>query len=347
MMSTSPPAPRSTSMPSSSSAELLRVEDLRVEYLTSAGRIRVVDDVSFSLSRGEILGLAGESGSGKTTIALAILRLLKAPAAITGGRIMFEGRDILDLSELELRHMRGRRIALVTQSAMNALNPVLTIGEQLADAVIEHEHVTRVRGLERAREQLRVVGLDPDRVKSYPHELSGGMRQRVVIAMALALSPSLVLMDEPTTALDVVIQREILAEIAKLRDERGFSILFISHDLSLLLDLCTRIGVLYAGRLVEAATARALALKPKHPYSEGLIRCFPPLVTRGAPALHVELTDPPPRMAGIGGLPPDPRDPPPGCRFHPRCARCIEVCRTTAPALVTIATDHEVACHRS
>ena len=318
--------------------ELLRVEDLRVEYLTATGRVRVVDDVSFTLRRGEVLGLAGESGSGKTTIALAILRLLKAPAAITGGRVLFEGRDLLDLGEVELRRMRGRRIALVTQSAMNALNPVLTIGEQLADAVIEHERVTRFRALERARAQLEVVGIDPDRVASYPHELSGGMRQRVVIAMALALSPSLVLMDEPTTALDVIVQREILAQITRLRDERGFSILFISHDLSLLLDLCTRIGVLYAGRLVEAATARTLTYRPRHPYTEGLLRCFP--------GLHGGPPGPPPRLTGIGGAPPDPRDPPPGCRFHPRCGSCVDVCRTSAPALTPVATDHDVACHR-
>jgi peptide/nickel transport system ATP-binding protein len=317
--------------------ELLRVEDLRVEYITATGRVRVVDDVSFTVRRGEILGLAGESGSGKTTVALAILRLLKAPAAITGGRVLFEGRDLLDLGETELRRVRGRRIALVTQSAMNALNPVLTIGEQLADAIIEHERVTRFRALERARAQLEVVGIEPDRVTSYPHELSGGMRQRVVIAMALALSPSLVLMDEPTTALDVVIQRDILGQIAKLRDERGFSILFISHDLSLLLDLCTRIGVLYAGRLVEAAPARTLTYKPRHPYTEGLLKCFPPL--HGPPG-------PMPRLVGIGGAPPDPRNPPPGCRFHPRCASCIDACRGAAPALTTIATDHEVACHR-
>ena len=319
------------------STELLRVEKLRVEYLTATGRVRVVDDVSFTVRRGEILGLAGESGSGKTTIALAILRLLKAPAAITGGRVLFEGRDLLDLGEIELRRLRGRRIALVTQGAMNALNPVLTIGEQLADAVMEHERVTRFRALERARGQLELVGIDPDRVKSYPHELSGGMRQRVVIAMALALAPSLVLMDEPTTALDVVIQRDILGQIAKLRDERGFSILFISHDLSLLLDLCTRIGVLYAGRLVEAAPARTLTYKPYHPYTEGLLRCFPPLHGPSGP---------PPRLIGIGGAPPDPRDPPPGCRFHPRCGSCLDVCRTTAPALTTATTDHEVACHR-
>jgi peptide/nickel transport system ATP-binding protein len=317
-------------------AELLQVEDLRVEYLTAGGRVRVVDDVSFTLRRGEILGLAGESGSGKTTIALAILRLLKAPAAITGGRILFEGRDILDMNEIELRRMRGRRIALVTQSAMNALNPVLTIGEQLADAVIEHERVSRGRALVRAREQLCVVGIDPDRVKSYPHELSGGMRQRVVIAMALALSPSLVLMDEPTTALDVVIQREILAQIAKLRDDRGFSILFISHDLSLLLDLCTRIGVLYAGRLVEAATARTLVTKPKHPYTEGLLRCFPAIDGSAGP---------PPRLVGIRGAPADPRDPPSGCRFHPRCAHSMPICRSVAPQLVSVDADQEVACH--
>jgi peptide/nickel transport system ATP-binding protein len=318
------------------STELLRVEDLRVEYITATGRVRVVDDVSFTVRRGEILGLAGESGSGKTTIALAILRLLKAPAAITGGRVLFEGRDVLDLNEIELRRMRGRRIALVTQSAMNALNPVLTVGEQLSDAIIEHEHVTRAVALGRARAQLEVVGIDPARVTSYPHELSGGMRQRVVIAMALALAPSLVLMDEPTTALDVVIQREILAQIARLRDERGFSILFISHDLSLLLDLCTRIGVLYAGRLVEAAAARTLTYKPRHPYTEGLLTCFPGLA--GPPG-------PPPRLVGIGGTPPDPRDPPPGCRFHPRCTRCVTPCKTAAPPLTTIDTDHEVACH--
>jgi peptide/nickel transport system ATP-binding protein len=320
------------------STELLRVEDLRVEYLTSAGRVRVVDDVSFTLRRGEILGLAGESGSGKTTIALAILRLLKAPAAITNGRILFEGRDILELDEVELRRMRGRHISLVTQSAMNALNPVLTIGEQLADAIMAHERVTRARAFDRAREQLQLVAMDPDRVNSYPHELSGGMRQRVVIAMALALSPSLVLMDEPTTALDVVIQREILTQIAKLRGDRGFSILFISHDVSLLFDLCTRIGVLYAGRLVEAAAARTLANRPKHPYTEGLLRCFPPI--HGNAGV-------PPRLVGIGGAPPDLRAPPPGCRFHPRCTRCVEVCRTTAPVLATVSPDHEVACHRS
>ncbi|MBZ0231772.1 MAG: ABC transporter ATP-binding protein [Deltaproteobacteria bacterium] len=319
------------------SSELLRVEDLRVEYLTATGRVRVVDDVSFTLRRGEVLGLAGESGSGKTTIALAILRLLKAPAAITGGRVLFEGRDLLDLGEVELRRLRGRRIALVTQSAMNALNPVLTIGEQLADAVIEHERVTRFRALERARAQLEVVGIDPDRVRSYPHELSGGMRQRVVIAMALALSPALVLMDEPTTALDVIVQRELLGQITKLRDERGFSILFISHDLSLLLELCTRIGVLYAGRLVESAAARTLTYRPKHPYTDALLRCFPGL--QGPPG-------PPPRLVGIGGAPPDPRDPPPGCRFHPRCASSVDLCRAAAPALTTVAADHDVACHR-
>ena len=318
------------------SDQLLRVEDLRVEYLTEAGRVRVVDDVSFNLRRGEILGLAGESGSGKTTIALAILRLLKPPAVITGGSVVFEGRDLLSLGEVELRRLRGRKIALVTQSAMNALNPVLTIGEQLADAIREHERVGRRSALERARRLLDLVDIDPDRVRSYPHELSGGMRQRVVIAMAMALSPSLVLMDEPTTALDVAVQREILARIARLRQERDFSILFISHDLSILLELCTRIGVLYAGRLVEAAPARRLLGSPQHPYTGGLIRCFP----------HAdEAPGPRPRLVGIPGAPPDPRDPPPGCRFHPRCGQRLPACQRSAPALTTVATDHEVACH--
>ncbi len=312
---------------------LLEVEDLRVEYLTATGRVRVVDDVSFTVRRGEIVGLAGESGSGKTTIALAILRLLKAPAAITGGRVLFEGRDLLGLGEAELRRVRGRKISLVTQSAMSALNPVITIGEQLVDAIEEHEGVSRRRGLERARRLLELVGLDGARVASYPHELSGGMRQRVVIAMALALEPPLIVMDEPTTALDVVVQRELLGEIARLRDQRGFSILFITHDLSLMLELCTRIGVLYAGRLAEAAPARQLAAAPRHPYTRGLLGCFP--------ELHGAAT----RLVGIGGTPPDPRHPPPGCRFHPRCGHSLPACHVSAPPRTVVGPDHEVACH--
>jgi peptide/nickel transport system ATP-binding protein len=317
------------------STELLRVEDLRVEYLTEGGRVRIVDDVSFTVRRGEIVGLAGESGSGKTTIALAILRLLRAPAAITGGRVLFEGTDLLDLDDDGMRRLRWRKIAMVTQSAMNALNPVMRVGEQLADAIEVHERVSRRVALDRAKDLLDRVGIPAARLKSYPHELSGGMRQRVVIAMALALEPPLILMDEPTTALDVVVQREILTEIADLQARLGFSILFITHDLSLMLELCTRIGVLYGGRLCELAPARRIGDSPRHPYTQALLSSFPDL-HGGAD-----------RLIGIGGSPPDPRHPPAGCRFEPRCSQRLPACRTTQPETTHIGEDHEVACHRS
>jgi peptide/nickel transport system ATP-binding protein len=316
-------------------SELLRVEDLRVEYLTETGRVRVVDDVSFTVRRGEIFGLAGESGSGKSTIALAILRLLRAPAAITGGRVLFEGRDVLDMSEDELRRFRWRQVSLVTQNAMNALNPVIPIGEQIADAIEAHEGLDRRRALVRAGALLERVGIDRARLTSFAHELSGGMRQRVVIAMALALSPPLILMDEPTTALDVVVQREILGQIAELRATLGFSILFITHDVSLMLELCTHIGVLYAGRLAETAPAREIGARPQHPYTQGLLSCFP------------DLRRPPARLVGIGGAPPDPRNLPPGCAFHPRCTQVLSGCRTIEPAPILVGADHAVACHRA
>ncbi len=314
--------------------DLLRVEDLRVEYLTADGPVRIVDDVSFRVRRGEIFGLAGESGSGKSTIALAILRLLRAPAVITGGHVWFEGRDLLVLGDVEMRRLRGRKISLVTQGAMNALNPVITIGEQLADAITAHEHVPRRAALDRAAGLLERVGIDGARRRSYPHQLSGGQRQRVVIAMALALEPPLILMDEPTTALDVVVQRELLGEIARLQESIGFSMLFITHDLLLMMKLCTRIGVLYAGRLSEVAPADALCARPRHPYTQGLLAAFPD------PRAPID------RLVSIGGSPPDPRSPPPGCRFHPRCGQKVAACSEAAPALVELSASHEVACHR-
>jgi len=209
----------------------------------------------------------------------------------------------------------------------------MPVGLQIADAIEVHERVDRAAALARAGELLERVGIDRARARSYPHELSGGMRQRVVIAMALALSPPLILMDEPTTALDVVVQREILAQIAELRADLGFSILFITHDLSLMLELCTHIGVLYAGRLAEAAPSRTLTSAPRHPYTQGLLTCFP------------DVHGPRTRLVGIGGAPPDPRDPPTGCRFHPRCGQSLPACRETSPPLIHLGADHEVACH--
>jgi peptide/nickel transport system ATP-binding protein len=307
-------------------AELLEIRDLSIDY----GRVRVVDRVSLTVRAGEMVGLAGESGSGKTTVALAILRLLQAPGRVTGGSIRLDGVDLLALDERALRDVRWRKVSMVTQSAMNALNPVMRVGAQIADAIEVHERVSRKAALARAGDLLARVGIARDRVRAYPHELSGGMRQRVVIAMALALSPPLVIMDEPTTALDVLVQREILDEIAALRAELGFAVLLISHDLSLMLARCTRVGVMYAGRLVETAPAPALG---RHPYAQALLKCFP------------DLHGPRTAIAGIPGAPPDPRDPPSGCRFHPRCGHALPNCAAIAPPLRTIAPDHEVACH--
>ncbi len=311
---------------------LLSIENLTVDYITGAGDVRVVDNVSLDVPEGGMLGLAGESGSGKTTIINAILRILKPPAAITGGRVLFRGRDLLDMDAAQLRQVRWREISLVPQSAMNALNPVMTIGEQIADVLQVHKGVSLAKGLRRAGELLELVGIDPTRVRSYPHELSGGMRQRVGIALALALEPPLVLMDEPTTALDVVVQREILARIATLQRELGFSVLFITHDLALMLQLCERVGVLYSGRLAELAPSRDLLTGARHPYTRALLAAVPELRGEG-------------KLVGLGGAPPDLRSPPTGCRFHPRCSVAQPECSETPPPLVQLKSSALVACH--
>ena len=250
------------------SEPLLRVESLSISF----GGQRVVDGVSFSIRAGETYGLCGESGSGKTTAALAILRLLAPRARIETGRILFEGRDVLDFSDRELRDFRWRTVSLVTQGAMNALNPVMRVGEQIGDVLRTRGGLSRKEAGWRTAELFERVGLPSRRIRDYPHQLSGGMRQRVVIAMALALKPRLVIMDEPTTALDVLVQREILDEIARLREELGVSILLVSHDLALLLEFCTRVGVLHAGELVESAPALALLDGARHPYTQTLLR---------------------------------------------------------------------------
>jgi peptide/nickel transport system ATP-binding protein len=315
------------------SQPLLSVEDLRVEYLTPHGRACAVDNVSLDIAPGEVFGLAGESGSGKSTIAQAILRILRPPAVISGGSVRFGEDDVLAMDEDKLRAFRWRKVSLVFQSAMNALNPVLTIGDQIADAIEAHEDVRHADARDRAAALLKLVGIDTARLTSYPHQLSGGMRQRVVIAIALALKPPLLIMDEPTTALDVVVQKEILKQIAELKDELGFSILFITHDLPLLLQFSNRIGILYAGKLVEIAPAQQLLDKPLHPYTKGLLSSSP------------SLTGPRRKLTGIRGSPPDMRNPPPGCRFHPRCPDVMDRCRSQSPALIEIAPGHRGACH--
>lgn len=259
------------------SAPVLEVTDLCVEYRGENRSVRAVDRVSFTIGSSEIFGLAGESGCGKSTVANAIMRLLRDPAVIDAGSIRFKGRDVLAMGPEELRKFRWRDVAMVFQSAMNSLNPVSTIGDQIADIYITHEGLTKKQAWARSSELLGLVQIDPSRLKSYPHQLSGGMRQRVVIAMAAALRPSLLIMDEPTTALDVVVQQEIMAQIGDLQQELGFSILFITHDMSLMIELSNRMAVMYAGRFVEMAGAKELFTDPLHPYTKALINAFPPL----------------------------------------------------------------------
>ncbi|MDO4899222.1 ABC transporter ATP-binding protein [Actinomyces sp.] len=256
---------------------LLIVDGLRVEYSGEARSVIGADRVSFTIGRGEVLGLAGESGCGKSTTANAIMRLLKPPAEITHGTITFDGRDVLAMSAEELRQFRWREVAMVFQSAMNALNPVMTVGDQIIDVLTTHEHISKREARDRAAELLGVVGIPTDRLRSYPHQLSGGMRQRAVIAIGLALNPSLLIMDEPTTALDVVVQQEIMEQVIELKDRLGFSILFITHDISLMVDISDRMGVMYGGRLVEMGPSKEIFSDPLHPYTRALMGAFPPI----------------------------------------------------------------------
>ncbi|GAA3226728.1 ABC transporter ATP-binding protein [Nonomuraea helvata] len=312
---------------------VLEIRDLSVDYLSGSGAVHAVAGVSLDLRRGEILGLAGESGSGKSTLANAAARLLRPPAAITSGSVVHRRQDgssvdVLGLGRRELRAFRWKELAVVFQSAMNSLNPVSTVGAQIDDVLRIHvPGMSRKDRAERAVELLQRVGISADRRRSYPHELSGGMRQRAAIAIALALNPEIIIMDEPTTALDVVVQRDILHEIRALREQYGFAVLFITHDLSLLMEISDRIAIMYAGRVVETGTAKAIHRSPRHPYTLGLLRSFP------------RLHGPREELLGIPGSPPDLRSLPPGCAFHPRCGHAMAECSSVLPAF-----EGDVAC---
>jgi len=319
--------------------EVLTIRGLSVDYGYGDEAVHAVKDCDLVLRRGQVLGLAGESGSGKTTLALAAIRLLRAPAVITSGQVTFHSQtrtnvDLLAAAPEEMRGIRWSEIAVVLQSSLDALNPVTSIGSQFDDMLRVHRpHQSRAERLEKAAGQLEMVGINPERLRSYPHELSGGMRQRAMIAMALALDPQIVIFDEPTTALDVVTQREILEELMGLRDRLGFAALFITHDLSLLVELADEIAVMYAGRVMERAPAGALFHAPRLPYTHGLLNCFPPMHGKRV------------RMEGIAGSPPDIRELPSGCAFHPRCRWAMPRCSTDVPQLAPInGSIREVAC---
>lgn len=313
---------------------LLQIKNLCVDYITDSGAARAVNDVSFEIAAGETIGLAGESGCGKSTLAFAIANLHSAPALISEGSILFGGRDVLSMPDEELRKFRWAEASMVFQSAMNALNPVITIGDQLIDVILAHNSVTYEEAYGRAESSLELVGIHPSRMKSYAHQLSGGMRQRVVIAIALILRPKLIVMDEPTTALDVVVEREIMDQLYELKAELGFAILFISHDLGLMGEITDRIGVMYAGNLVEIGTTSELLASPKHPYTKGLLGSFP--------TIHGPKT----RLEGIPGNPLNLLEVPEGCYFQDRCNQKTEKCLLRQPDLVSLTKEstRKVAC---
>jgi oligopeptide/dipeptide ABC transporter ATP-binding protein len=313
---------------------LLAVEGLRTQFATSGGTVRAVDGLSFAIERGEVLGLVGESGCGKSVTSLSIMRLVPPPGRVTAGRILLDGDDLLDKDAEAMRRVRGARIAMVFQEPMTSLNPVFTIGDQIAAAVSAHEGGGRRAAWERAVEMLdRVQVPSPrERARDYPHQLSGGLRQRAMIALALAPGPQLLIADEPTTALDVTIQAQILDLLRRLQAERGMAVLLITHDLGVVAELCHRVAVIYAGRMVEMAPVAKIFEEPLHPYTRGLLRCLPHPSRFGQP------------LSSIEGAPPDLRQAGAGCRFAPRCPLALESCRRDEPALVERRPGHFVAC---
>jgi peptide/nickel transport system ATP-binding protein len=312
---------------------ILEVEDLVTHYLTMQGPVEAVSGISFTVDEGHTLGLAGESGCGKTTAALSIMGLLPSNGRVMGGRIVLDGEDLLKKDERELRKIRWKKISIVFQGAMNALNPVINVGEQIAEVILEKEEITKEDAWERVREIFDMVELEPSRVRDYPHEFSGGMRQRVMIAMALACYPKLVISDEPITALDVIVQNQILELMKDLQRRLNLSQILITHDLSVIAETCERVGIMYAGKLVEYAEAEPIFKRPLHPYTSLLIGAYPSIVGEKR------------ELNFIPGAPPNLIDPPKGCRFHPRCPYAKEVCSMEEPAYLEEEPGHHAACH--
>jgi len=314
---------------------LLDVQELTTHYLTLSGTVKAAEDVTFSIEKGKALGLAGESGCGKTTVALSILKLLPPEGKIVKGKVIFDGIDIVKLSEDEMRRkVRWKGISIIFQGAMNALNPVYKIGDQIVEAIKAHEpEVSKEEATERTGKLLELVGLDPSRMNNFPHEFSGGMRQRALIAMALACNPKLLIADEPGTALDVIVAAQVLKLLRELKNKLNLAMIMISHDLSIIAETCEKIAIMYAGRIVEYGDIVKIFKKPLHPYTCGLIGAFP--------SIKSEKT----KIQSIKGFPPDLVSPPPGCRFHPRCKYAMQICREKVPKLEKMEENHYVACH--
>jgi len=312
---------------------LLTIDSLAVDYRTSRGTIRAVKDVSFSLEKGEKLGLAGESGSGKSTLGLSLMRLVPYPGIVVKGCVKIDGKDLLKLQESEMQSVRGRKIAYIFQDPMTSLNPVRRIGDHFVELIRTHEsNIRKEKAFERARDILKNLGIPPERVNDYPHQFSGGMRQRIMIGLAIALNPDVVIADEPTTALDVIVQAKILDLLESLRKIYGMALILISHDLSIILERCDKIIVMYAGEMVEYASSIEMHKSPRHPYTQGLLQSIP----------NIEVSDQ--KLTAIPGSPPNMLNPPEGCPFRPRCAHVKKMCQAKDATLIDVGHAHFVRC---
>ena len=317
-----------------SSEPLLSVRHLSVDFIMQDGQLgHALEDVSFDVFQGHTLGLVGESGCGKTTTLMAIMRLLPANARITAGQVLYNGQDLLSLSERHMRDFRWRDMSIVFQGAMNALNPVMRIDEQIGEAILLHHLMNHAQASRRVGELMEMVGIPQERAGQYPHEYSGGMRQRAMIALALACAPSILFADEPTTALDVMIQAQVLELLKSIQEKLGLAIVLVTHDLGVVAEVCDSVTVMYGGKVAESGTADSIYNAPQHPYTERLLQAFP------------DLNRPEGDLASIPGTPPRVTDLPPGCRFEPRCHKRIEICATTPPPMLETAPGHLAACH--